>query len=229
MARRDTVIARLAQTVELLGDLADSFVFVGGSVAPLLVTDLGAADARNTKDVDAVVQVATRGEYHKIERQLAAVNFHLDPNDNVLCRYKNNDLVLDVIPSADQVLGFGNKWLKQAPEAPLVYVLNAQKSINIINAPLFICTKFIAYKDRGKSEDKDLEDIVAIVDGRRELMGELREASIEIREYVALCTGELLAGDFSEKLSWYLPQDRASAEREPLVMQRFGLMRDLSL
>jgi hypothetical protein len=229
MARRDTVIARLAQTVELLGDLADSFVFVGGSVAPLLVTDPGAADARNTKDVDAVVQVATRGEYHKIEMQLAAVNFHLDPNDNVLCRYKNDDLVLDVIPSADQVLGFGNKWLKQAPEAPLVYVLNAQKSINIINAPLFMCTKFIAYKDRGKHEDKDLEDIVAIVDGRRELMGELRESSIEIREYVALCTGELLAGDFPEKLSWYLPQDRASAEREPLVMQRFGLMRDLSL
>jgi hypothetical protein len=229
MARRDTVIARLAQTVELLGDLADSFVFVGGSVAPLLVTDPGAADARNTKDVDAVVQVATRGEYHKIERQLAAVNFHLDPNDNVLCRYKNNDLILDVIPSADQVLGFGNKWLKQAPEAPLVYVLNAQKSINIINAPLFMCTKFIAYKDRGTSEDKDLEDIVAIVDGRRELMSELRESSIEIREYVASCTGELLAGNFPEKLSWYLPQDRASAEREPLVMQRFGLMRDLSL
>ena len=227
MARRDSVIARLALTVDLLGSLANSFVFVGGSVAPLLVTDPAAADARNTKDVDAVVQVATRGEYHDIEKQLAAVNYHLDPNENVLCRYKNGDLVLDVIPSAEDVLGFGNKWLKQAPEAPLVYLLAAQKTINIINAPLFMCTKFIAYKDRGKSEDKDLEDIVAIVDGRRELMGELKESSIEIREYIALCTRELLASDFPEKLAWYLPQDRASADREPLVKQRFGLMSDL--
>lgn len=227
MARRDSVIARLALTVDLLGSLANSFVFVGGSVAPLLVTDPAAADARNTKDVDAVVQVATRGEYYNIERQLAAVNFHLDPNDNVLCRYKNGDLVLDVIPSAEDVLGFGNKWLKQAPEAPLVYLLAAQKTINIINAPLFMCTKFIAYKDRGKSEDKDLEDIVAIVDGRRELVGELKQSSIEIREYIASCTRELLVSDFPEKLSWYLPQDRASADREPLVMQRFSLMRDL--
>lgn len=60
-------------------------------------------------------------------------------------------------------------------------------------------------------------------------MGKLRESAIEIREYVALCAEELLAGDFPEKLSLCLLQARASAERDPLFMQRFGLMRGLSL
>ncbi|MFA6213266.1 MAG: hypothetical protein WCT03_24210 [Candidatus Obscuribacterales bacterium] len=228
MARRDSVIARLAQTVDLLGALADSFVFVGGSVAPLLVTDTGAADARSTIDVDAVVQVATRSEYQEIETRLAAAKFQLDPTEDVVCRYKNGELLLDVIPSASEVFGFGNKWLNQAPDAPLLYELATRKTINIINAPLFLCTKFIAFDERGPAEDKDLEDIVSIVDGRRELMGELKTSSLEIKEYVASSTRQLLKTSFPQNISWFLPQDSASADRDTLVLERFKMMQSLT-
>src|SRR3990167_7228607 len=98
MKRRQAILARLVQVVEILGSLADVFVFVGGSAVPLLVTDEAAPDARPTKDVDVVVHVLTRREYYKIEQRLRSVNFHLDIMDGVICRFKNGDIVLDVMP-----------------------------------------------------------------------------------------------------------------------------------
>jgi hypothetical protein len=38
----------------------DSFVFVGGAVVDLLITDPAAPYARSTKDVDVIVEAASR-------------------------------------------------------------------------------------------------------------------------------------------------------------------------
>ncbi len=228
MARRDAVIARLTQTVDILGNLSDSFVFLGGSVAPLLVTDTAAADARNTIDVDAIVQASTRSEYQAIAAQLALVHFHLDLQEEVMCRYKNGQLILDVMPTNPEVLTFGNDWYPQVFRDPISYTLPNLKVISIINAPLYLCTKYDAYKARGQADEKDLQDIVAIVDGRSELVVELQSASREVKEHVAKCTKELFDSDFPERINWFLPQDLASAAREDLVRERFQNLKNLA-
>ncbi len=228
MRRRDAVLARLTQVVDIIGDLANEFVFLGGSVTPLLVTNPGAADARNTKDIDAIVQVTKRSSFHQVEERLASMNFHLDPQEDVMCRYKNGDLILDVMPSDPKVLLFGNSWYGLAFESPLTYELPNQKSISIINAPLFICTKFVAFKDRGAADQKDLEDIVALVDGRFELLRELEGSSAEVRSWISMCAQELLASDFPQKIDWFLPQDVASGSRAKLVIERFAEMTKLN-
>jgi hypothetical protein len=48
-----------------IGDLRSEVVFVGGSVAGLLVTDRIADGIRATKDVDAVIEATTLSQYHQ--------------------------------------------------------------------------------------------------------------------------------------------------------------------
>ena len=50
-----------------LGPLLDEVVFVGGATVTLWITDPGAPPARPTKDVDVVVEVATRSAFHDFE------------------------------------------------------------------------------------------------------------------------------------------------------------------
>lgn len=226
--QREAIIARLSRTVELLGSLADKFVFVGGSITPLLVTDQAAPDARITTDVDAVVQVLTRSEYQTIEVQLASVNFHLDPTEEVMCRFKHGNLILDVMPTHEEILKFGNQWYRQATEEPLSYTLPNERTINVINAPLFLCTKFVAYKDRGKTDEKDLEDIIAVVDGRRELQSELQNSSSEIKLFISAATKELMRSNFLSRIDWFLPSDYANSARDRIVINRLRALEKLS-
>lgn len=60
----------LESVVAALGPLCSRFVFVGGCVTGLLVTDAASPSVRATRDVDAIVQVVSLGEYHALERQL---------------------------------------------------------------------------------------------------------------------------------------------------------------
>ena len=48
-------------------DLLRDFVFIGGAVAGLLITDSAAPAIRATEDVDLIVQVATLADYHRVE------------------------------------------------------------------------------------------------------------------------------------------------------------------
>jgi hypothetical protein len=56
-----------------------------------------------------------------------------------------------------------------------------------VTAPLFLATKLEAFHDRGDGSfvmDKDIEDIVAVVDGRPQLPHEVANADPLLREYL---------------------------------------------
>lgn len=50
----------IVQVSRALNEINLQHVFVGGAVAPLLITDQGASHIRPTNDIDAVVGVASR-------------------------------------------------------------------------------------------------------------------------------------------------------------------------
>jgi hypothetical protein len=62
-------------------------VFVGGSVAGLLLTDPIADGIRATKDVDAVVEATTLSQYHQMEKHLSVSGFKRDTGSEVVCRW----------------------------------------------------------------------------------------------------------------------------------------------
>lgn len=69
MKAHDPNLALLESVVAALGPLSQRFVFVGGCVTGLLVTEDANPTVRATRDVDAIVQVVSLGEYHALERQ----------------------------------------------------------------------------------------------------------------------------------------------------------------
>ena len=215
-------ILRLA--MERLGDLADEFVFVGGCAAGLLITDAAAPPIRATVDVDAIVQVASLADYYLLSERLRERGFREDrAADAPLCRWLHAPLIIDVMPTDERILGFGNPWYEAAAQTAHVTRLATGESFRMITAPYFIVTKLDAFENRGRGDfqmSHDLEDIIAVIDGRPELVLELSSAAPDVRQYIASRMKILLANpDFVQSVSGHMPGDQASQQRVPRVFQ----------
>src|SRR5438105_2359864 len=70
-----------------LGALRDDLVFLGGSVASLLLTDPASTRIRPTDDVDLIVNVASLSEYNiSLRRRLLSAGFAEDTSEGApLC------------------------------------------------------------------------------------------------------------------------------------------------
>lgn len=72
---------RLRVVATRLGPLRNEFVFVGGMVRSLLVTDPAAGPARPTHDVDIIFEVGSRTEYDAMNAQLRQRGFREDDSE----------------------------------------------------------------------------------------------------------------------------------------------------
>jgi hypothetical protein len=101
----------LQTAVRLLGPLADDMVFLGGCAAGLLLTDVGAPPIRVTRDVDVITEVASLWDYHRLSERLREQGFREDQSEGApICRWVGEGVILDVMPTADDIFGFGNEW-----------------------------------------------------------------------------------------------------------------------
>lgn len=97
--------------VGLLRPLLDELVFVGGCTTGLFLTDSAAGGLRSTKDVDAIVDVTSYAKYAALSERLRALELTEDTTEGApLCRWRYNDLIIDVMPIDEEVLGFSNRW-----------------------------------------------------------------------------------------------------------------------
>jgi hypothetical protein len=102
-----------------LGDLREDVVFLGGAVLGLLITDPAASEARPTKDVDLIVDIASRAEYADLETKLRAAGFLNDRSQGApVCRWLAGDVKVDVMPTDPALLGFGNRWYARPSRTP---------------------------------------------------------------------------------------------------------------
>ncbi len=139
----------LILTIDQLGRLTDEMVFVGGCAIGLLITDTAAPPIRVTRDVDAIVQVATHADYYQLSKKLRKQGFTEDTSDDApICRWIADHIILDIMPTDTQILGFGNKWyihaMKNADSVRL-----SGKMIRMVSSPYFLITKIEAFDDRG--------------------------------------------------------------------------------
>jgi len=221
----DPNFATLRSAAVALGELCDALVFAGGCVTGLLVTAVRAQSIRATRDVDVVVQAASLREYHAMESAVAARGFSHDVSaDAPICRWVRGALKLDLMPSSQGVLGFHNRWYPLAMQTAEVLELPEGPRIRLILPPVFVATKLEALQGRGRGDylaSHDLEDIVTVVDGRAELLGEAARAGAPLRRYLAEQFAALLASnDFLNALPGHLPGDAASQQRSPEVLRR---------
>ena len=221
----------LLPIVEALGDLCESLVFVGGCATGLLVTAQRAQSIRPTMDVDVVAHAVSITKYHAMERELEARGFRHDMSDGApMCRWVMDGVLLDMMPS-EPILGFYNRWYPKVVQAAQTVDLPNGCVIRLITAPLFLATKFEAFRGRGANDylaSHDLEDLITVIDGRRELIDEIKAEGVEVRRYIAHELNSLLGdSEFVTALPGQLPGDAASQARLPELMRRLRLIASL--
>jgi predicted nucleotidyltransferase len=227
-------MAILSVVAIAIGSLRDSLVFVGGCATGLLVTNVRAQPIRVTIDVDLVAHVTSRAEYRSLEREFESLGFAHDLTANApICRWRKNDVIVDLMPTDESILGFHNRWYEHAIATANSLELPNGLHIKLINAPVFIATKIEAFKGRGNNDfldSHDLEDVITVIDGRNTLLQEVESSELDLRLYLKHEFSSLLSDPrFTESLHGHLPGDPASQRRVPLLRSRMRALSELEL
>jgi predicted nucleotidyltransferase len=221
----EIVAARLGEP------MLDKLVFVGGSVAGLLITDPMQPAIRPTDDVDLVVQVTGRPGFYALEDELRALGFVNDTSsDAPICRWRCGGIMVDVVPSDKAVLGFANRWYPLGLQTAQPITLPSGIEITAINAPCFCATKLEAFADRGKNSagepdylgSHDMGDFIAVIDGRGSLLVEIQQSAPQLKDYLAQRAAALVNDPrFMRSIDGHVQPDMVSQLRVPLIKNTF--------
>lgn len=208
-----------------LGDLVEELVFLGGCATGLLLTDPLAPPIRATKDVDVISELGSLVDYHRLSGRLRELGFGEDQSEGApICRWRGGGILLDVMPTHPEILGFGNEWYQPAFASAEWKALPSGKKIRIVSAPYFLATKLAAFDGRGQGDymlSHDMEDIVAVLDGRPEIVEEVLHCDPRLKVHLQTRLAKLLEdGRFMEALPGHMPGDPGSQARVPIIVQR---------
>ena len=220
----DPNLQLLEDAARLLEPLLDEIVFVGGCVTGLLITDTATAGMRPTTDVDVIAEVYSYAEYAALSDRLRELGLTEDDREEApTCRWRHGSLPIDVMPVDGAVLGFANRWYQPAMESAERVDLSGL-TLRRITPVYFVATKLEAFHGRGDgdySASHDLEDVIAVVDGRQELVDEMLEAPQDVRDYIREDLAKLLATqDFIDALPGFLLPDEANQSRFAALRER---------
>lgn len=222
-------IALLELGASTLGDLVGDVVFTGGATVGLWITDPAAPEPRPTEDVDVIVEVTSRSRFADFEQRLRERRFREDQESGIICRWRHAEsgLVLDAMPMDASILGFVNHWQGAAVPHAIQCALPSGITIAAVSPPFLVATKLEAFGNRGRGDyiaSRDFADVVSLLDGRVELVGEIIEAPDELRRYlVAELSRHQTHRLFLDGVYAGLSSDDASQARaETVVMPRLA-------
>lgn len=209
----------LQQVAEALGpELREQVTFVGGCTTGLLLTDKFAREqVRSTDDVDLIIHVMGYPAYLALQKQLRKKGFREaapTPDEPMpICAMKLGELRVDFMPDDERILGFTNRWYQQAMETATEYDLGRDMSINLVSPVYFVVTKLEAYNGRGGGDalaSRDIEDLLNLLDGRNEIVDEVRRAPQELRDFIRRELDRLTDDDNFQ----YVVQSQCNGARE---------------
>ena len=214
----ETVAARLES-------ISWRFVFLGGATTELYVTDSAVTDIRPTMDVDVIVEIGTFAKYAALEQSLRDLGLQqMIGADTPICRWQIGDVLVDVMPTNEQILGFSNRWYEQAIGNAHEYALPSQRLIWLANPEYFIATKLEAFLGRGNEDyilSHDIEDIITVIDGRPQFRGEIELASESVRTYICReLARHRTQAEFRDAVQGYVPNTPSGNERYRVIFQR---------
>ena len=183
-----TNITMLQTVANGLGDLKDEMVFVGGSVAELYVSNPAASDIRPTLDVDCVVELSSKIAHAKWEEQLRAKKFTHDTTQGApICRFIYKDILVDVMPTDSNVLGFTNIWYEEGVDTKISKTLPDGTEVFVFRPEYYVASKFEAHKGRGGNDlrqSHDFEDIIYIYDNCPDILDNISNANDTVKAYL---------------------------------------------
>ncbi len=169
-----------------LGEMNERVIFVGGATIGLYINDPAAEDVRATKDVDITVEIASLGELESIREDLVKKGFKQSPEDKVICRFRYDDIKVDVMSTKEVGWAPANPWFAQG-FAQRESVQIGDQMIQLLPLPYFIASKFVAHSERGGKDPRtshDFEDIVYVIDNRTDIVEQIDQAPNDVKPYL---------------------------------------------
>lgn len=179
-------IVRIKAVANALDTLKEKVVFVGGATISLY-PDKPVLEVRPTDDVDVIVEILNYKNRAELEDKLRSIGFTNDIQSGVICRFQIQGIIVDIMPTNDPSIGFGNKWYPDGFNEAIDYEIDNRCTIKILSAPYFIATKLEAFKGRGKNDGRtssDFEDIIYVLENRKKIWEEMKASKNELKEYL---------------------------------------------
>ena len=205
-----------------LGELNEKVIYVGGATVSLYINDPAADDVRPTKDIDITIKVASILELENIRELLNKKGFKQSADLDVICRFRYDDILVDVMATKPISWAPANRWFEKGFE-------NLQKvdiddtTIQIMPLSFFLASKFTAFEDRGSDPrfSHDFEDITYILDNRTDWEDVLlAENDNEVKSFLIKRLKQIKDSDkFQEAIIGNLYYD-TSEERFQRIMKK---------
>jgi hypothetical protein len=110
-----------------------------------------------------------------------------------------------------------------------------QKDLRFDLFPLlrFLATKLEAFKDRSHDDfmgSSDIEDVIAVLDGRPEIFDEIRDSPSQVKNFLVRTFAALLEEEaFLESLPGYVKVRSESPERISILLERVRAMASMEI
>ncbi len=193
---KNTLINRAVtkKIASALGTLNQRVVFVGGAVVSLYIDDPAADDVRPTKDLDLTMKIASIGALEALREELIARGFIQTSEDSVVCRFRFDDILVDVMATVPIGWAPGNRWFEQGFDKAYSYSLD-DLDIKLLPLPYFLATKFDAFFDRGIKDlytSHDFEDIVYLFNHLSDITEQILNSDIKVKTYLMDCASKII-------------------------------------
>ncbi|HEY9005269.1 nucleotidyl transferase AbiEii/AbiGii toxin family protein [Ohtaekwangia sp.] len=170
-----------------LKHLRQKVAFVGGAMISVYADDPAADEVRPTMDIDLSLTLEGYAAWAKLQDELTTLGFSPDQSSHVICRFKYEDVTVDIMPDDENVIGFSNPWYKPGLQKIQPHAIANDLDVNILPLAYFLATKFSAFNGRGKGNyitSHDFEDIVYLTDNAISLVKQISESEADVREYL---------------------------------------------
>ena len=158
-----------------------------GGATISLYPDRPVLEVRPTDDIDVIIEILNYVDRAKLEERLRSIGFSHDIESGVICRYKIQGIIVDIMPTNDPSIGFTNIWYPEGFEKAVDHEIDERSIIKILSAPYFIATKLEAHKARGKNDGRtshDFEDIVYVLENRESIWEDMDNSDSSVKEYL---------------------------------------------
>ncbi|WP_417608725.1 nucleotidyl transferase AbiEii/AbiGii toxin family protein [Owenweeksia hongkongensis] len=215
-------IGAIRKVASALGALNEEVVYVGGAVVSLYINDSAADDVRPTKDIDITLEIASLSELEKLREDLAKKGFNQSSEDDVICRFRYEDLKVDVMSTKEIGWAPANPWFAPGFKH-LEYISFDNQTIRVLSLPYFLATKFTAFASRGGKDPRtshDFEDIVYILDNRTDLIEITLQAPNEVLEFLKGAFAEILSNQTMQEAILGNLYYETQSERFEMIMDK---------
>lgn len=208
------------------------FAFLGGSVLSLLVTNPDVDAIRVTKDVDVMMNIRTRSEFHKADKMLERLGFRHDTREDApICRWIYDDVTVDVLPTTEDVLGWNSKWFAEAlAESALITV--GRRKVRVVTAPYFVAFKLEAFEDRGAGDfvtSADFEDVICLFNGRDSIVDEIAACDRVRAGLAGKFAGYLNSSELEDAVEGFVQTEADPEVRKEKILRMFRAVADLAV